>query len=243
MAQLQPQPSIRDSRTGALMQIIARLDALDLSPILVYRIDSVPDSALPWLAWQFDIQSPFWQLLDNPGRRVLLKEAIALHAARGTPWAIKTALASLGYPGATIQEGQNSWGGSGWPTSEGWAVNRIIVPLPPGGVGPGIAGIIECWNFFKPARSWLDTVHLISAPLSDTLKISDGTLVTGTSDELVLFDMLLTNELPDMSETMVRTPRHDSSYQYTGIEHGPAAVGLVDGALVSNGVPIEEGGD
>jgi hypothetical protein len=150
MADLAAQPSINDARTQALLALLQRLDAMDLTPLLVYRIDSVDASVLPWLAWQFDLNSEFWLLLDNVNQRTLLKEAILLHQRRGTPWAITTALASLGYPNATILEGQNSWGGSGWPATEGWAVNRIVIPIPTGGIPAGIpAQIIAAFNFFK----------------------------------------------------------------------------------------------
>ncbi len=62
MAQLTIQPSINDLRSRALLDLIERMDALDLVPILVYRLDSVPDSALLFLAWQFDLLAPQWQL-------------------------------------------------------------------------------------------------------------------------------------------------------------------------------------
>ena len=62
MAQLTIQPSINDERGRALLELIERMDALDLVPILVYRLDSVPDSALLLLAWQFDLVAPQWQL-------------------------------------------------------------------------------------------------------------------------------------------------------------------------------------
>jgi len=62
MAQLIIQPSINDTRSRALLDLIERMDALDLTPILVYRLDSVPDSALLFLAWQFDLVAPQWQL-------------------------------------------------------------------------------------------------------------------------------------------------------------------------------------
>lgn len=62
MAQLTIQPSINDERSRALLDLIERMDALDLTPILVYRLDSVPDSALLFLAWQFDLVAPQWQL-------------------------------------------------------------------------------------------------------------------------------------------------------------------------------------
>lgn len=63
MAELQIPPSIDDARSRALLELIGRLGALDLVPLLVYRIDSVPESALPYLAWQFDILSPLWQMI------------------------------------------------------------------------------------------------------------------------------------------------------------------------------------
>ena len=62
MAELNIQPSINDARSSALLVLLERLDNLDLVPILVYRLDSVPDSALTLLAWQFDMLDPEWQL-------------------------------------------------------------------------------------------------------------------------------------------------------------------------------------
>ncbi len=130
MGELQLPPSVRDTRGQAIEGIVNRLAQIDLSPILVYRIDSVPDSALPFLAWQFDVADALFQLLA-PGfdKRTLIKNAIALKRQVGTPAAIKTALANLGWTSATILEGQNSWGGTFWPANEGWAVCRILINL------------------------------------------------------------------------------------------------------------------
>jgi P2-related tail formation protein len=63
MPELSAAPSINDTRTQALLELIERLAALDLTTLLVYRIDSVVAAALPFLAWQFDILSPLWQLI------------------------------------------------------------------------------------------------------------------------------------------------------------------------------------
>lgn len=49
MAELNIQPSINDARSGALLVLLERLGNLDLVPILVYRLDSVPDSAMTLL--------------------------------------------------------------------------------------------------------------------------------------------------------------------------------------------------
>ena len=67
MAELNIQPSINDARSSALLVLLERLDNLDLVPILVYRLDSVPDSALTLLAWQFDMLDPEWQLAVQSG--------------------------------------------------------------------------------------------------------------------------------------------------------------------------------
>jgi P2-related tail formation protein len=67
MAELSIQPSINDVRSQALLVLLERLDALDLVPILVYRLESVPDSALIFLAWQFDMLDPEWQLAAATG--------------------------------------------------------------------------------------------------------------------------------------------------------------------------------
>jgi P2-related tail formation protein len=63
MPELSAAPSINDTRTQALLVLIDRLAALDLTTLLVYRIDSVIAGALPFLAWQFDILSSLWQLI------------------------------------------------------------------------------------------------------------------------------------------------------------------------------------
>ncbi len=61
MAELQIPPSINDTRSQALMTLVERLGAIDLTSLLVYRIDSVPGGAPTFLAWQFDSFSPLWQ--------------------------------------------------------------------------------------------------------------------------------------------------------------------------------------
>jgi|GEM_PF-1597094 len=127
MASLEPQPSIApDLRVQALMKLIARLDGIDLSPMLVYRIDSAPASAIPYLAWQFDVASPLWQLIEAIDQRSMIKAMAALHQTKGTPAAIKSALAALGWPQAQLLEGQQSWGGSSYPSSQGWAACRVM---------------------------------------------------------------------------------------------------------------------
>jgi hypothetical protein len=168
MPSLSLPPSVRDARGLGVEALVERLGALDLSSLLVYSIPTAPVSVMPFLAWQFDVISPFWQLLV-PGaavpaidgvlqkvvpvagvtsitdvgalisvdplieseaviaaadqsiavQRQVLEQALALHGKRGTAWAIKTAIAALGWPSAEILEGQESWGGNAYPASQG----------------------------------------------------------------------------------------------------------------------------
>jgi P2-related tail formation protein len=121
--------SINDTRTQALLALIQRLGNIDLSPILVYTLQNVPVSALPFLAWQFDILAPWWQLLSGPdSQQQLIQQAVDLHRYKGTPYAIQAIMSGLGFELPTIQEGQASWGGTSWPDTQGWAVFRIVVP-------------------------------------------------------------------------------------------------------------------
>src|SRR5438128_12377304 len=79
MAQLTIQPSINDARSNALLELIKRLGSLDLTPLLVYRLDSAPTDALTLLAWQFDILGPEWQLGAPTGESIdSLKDIDAL---------------------------------------------------------------------------------------------------------------------------------------------------------------------
>jgi Phage tail protein (Tail_P2_I) len=132
MPELAPPSSISDLRAQGIYAITARFGKLDLTPLLLYTITFAPDSALGWLAWQFDVADSLFQLIA-PGadQRQLISQAVPLKKVVGTPFAIKTALATLGWPGAVIQEGQNSWGGTTFPSDQGWAVCRIVINLAP----------------------------------------------------------------------------------------------------------------
>lgn len=137
MANLQLAPSVRDLRGEAIEAIANRTARIDLTPLFVYRIDSVPASALLFLGWQFDLLSPLWQLVApadpdlsvedaaTAAKRALLKSGIALHSKNGVVATLKRALASLGWPNAIVLEGQDSWGGDAYPSDQGWAVFRI----------------------------------------------------------------------------------------------------------------------
>ncbi len=84
-----------------------RLDGIDISPVLINLIDTVPASALPALAEQFDVLGFKGYKFANTesDKRDLIKRAVELHRYKGTPWAIKESLKSINIMDATILEG------------------------------------------------------------------------------------------------------------------------------------------
>ncbi len=97
---------IRGVSTEAFNELIDRIGTLDLTPILVYIIDSVNSSALPHLAEQFHVSGrEGWSLVSTEAeRRSLIKRAIELHRYKGTPWAVKQMLAVMGFSDTEIIE-------------------------------------------------------------------------------------------------------------------------------------------
>jgi P2-related tail formation protein len=287
MPELTPAPSINDTRTQALLVLIDRLAALDLTTLLVYRIDSVAPGALPFLAWQFDILSPLWQLIAPVGegidaltdidllidvdnliesggivselvlteesQRALLKNAIALHRFRGTPWAIKHALAALGWAQVSLLEGQLSWGGTAYPSNQGWAAFRVMIDLATGqGVSTGDPSTASAAvNFFKPARSWLDSVWFSPPAIFDSGPAPrDKFTLTG----IVKYQL---DSAPDPNDSALAfaiaaarltdaygpiAPEYNGHYRHSGITYGANQPEVADSALIVNGAAVLHGG-
>jgi hypothetical protein len=126
---LRPASVINDLRTQAHLALSARLQNLDLTPLLVMMLcANLPASILPYLVWQFDMMIPAAPLEAlGVSALTIIQNALALHRKLGTPWALKQALSLAGYPGATLLEGQSAWGGSSYPSSVGWAVFRVVL--------------------------------------------------------------------------------------------------------------------
>lgn len=96
---------IRDTSTLALNDLIDRMGTVDLTPLLVYLIDNVAASALPHLAEQFNVTGyeGWLQTTNTAERRALIKTAIAKHYYKGTPYAIKQAIADVGLAAVIIE--------------------------------------------------------------------------------------------------------------------------------------------
>lgn len=80
------------------------------------RSDAAPAHILPWLAWERHIDG--WEYaITEQDQRALIKNSIELHRYKGTPWAVETALANIGYPGSeTIEHSQTA---DAWATAGG----------------------------------------------------------------------------------------------------------------------------
>jgi P2-related tail formation protein len=288
MPELTPAPSINDTRTQALLVLIDRLAALDLTTLLVYRIDSVVAGALPFLAWQFDVLSPLWQLiapvatdggidaltnidllidvdnliesgglvsatvLSEDAQRSLLKNAIGLHRFRGTPWAVKQALASLGWAQVTLLEGQDTWGGTTYPSDQGWAVFRVMIDLAEGqGASSSDASTAAAAvNFFKPARALLDSVWFSPPAIFDAAPVPTDLLTLsgiakyeldlGPSPTDTLAFAIVEAPLTDAYGPIA--PAYDAHYLHSGITYGANQPVVADSALIVNGSAVLNGG-
>jgi P2-related tail formation protein len=180
--------------------IESRMNAIDLTPLLIYLVDIAPSEALYHLADQFNVLGfKGWFLCSNDDeRRSLIKRAIELHRYKGTPWAIKEALKSIGFYDAKIQEhaggifydgvndynGMSVYGGGGWAT---FRIQLLDLGETKGISTESLATIIQMINEYKNARSTLIGI-LFYATVSDIIEPNDDDLIgeiqTDEVDEL-----------------------------------------------------------
>lgn len=83
------------------------LDNIDLSVLLVQLADFAPAGALPYLAEQYNVLGVRGYALctTEAQRRALIKKAIEINRTIGTPYAIETAIVSVGYTNCIVTEG------------------------------------------------------------------------------------------------------------------------------------------
>lgn len=144
-----------------------RFSEIQLDRLLVYIIDTVDASALPWLAWQFDVLGYRGMRLaqTDAQQREVIKNAILLKRYAGTPWAVKNALKSIGYPDAVLVENA----GTG---AHGWAQFRIELDVGDNAISEDkINELIQMINIYKGTRN-----HLIA--LSYSIVFDDEVTVT-----------------------------------------------------------------
>jgi len=176
--------SVASDRGRAFEQLYERQLKIDLDILNVYDIDNVPESTLFDLADQFNVLGfRGWVLASTTEqRRQLVKNSIELHRVAGTPFAVKRALESVGYPNATIEENPGlRYDGSvqydGTQRYLGGQLGQFIVTLDSirGEVSTEkVALIIALINEWKNARSHLGDLRIGDISLFGNLLIYDG---------------------------------------------------------------------
>ncbi|MFJ4141408.1 phage tail protein [Pseudomonas sp. NPDC089734] len=136
--QLLPPALAGDERFVWLNELLnENIQQLDLNAMLVYLVDLAKPSLLPILAEQFSmLEEATWPVArSDDDRRALIKTAIMLHRYKGTPWAIKQALATIGYPVLELIEQspyQAEWIAAGGKTLDGtWLLDGAVSLTPP----------------------------------------------------------------------------------------------------------------
>ncbi|WP_434632064.1 phage tail protein [Chromobacterium sp. CV08] len=149
MPELLVPPLAGDARGRAFDALSARSAAFDLSPALIYLIDQAPAEILPLLAEQFNVVGPLWAYLpDEAAKRRAIKESVAWHRAKGSPWAVETALSWAGYA-AKVEDGSA-------PATR-WAEFQLELDAP--AAGDALQTVLELVRFAAPARSHLARLY------------------------------------------------------------------------------------
>jgi len=165
--------------------LVAELRQIDLSKLLVYLVDDVDASALPYLGAQFDClgYKGFKIAQDEAGQREIIKRAVELHRYKGTEWAILEALKSIGFSDVQlINTGFDHWAKFGvLLTTE----NLTITP-------ESFNDITAMIKEYKRAVCVLDAITIIilttdSLTTTDTGYVEQQILAT---DRLVLSEIL-----------------------------------------------------
>lgn len=186
-------------------------DNFDVTPMLVYSIDTVPAGVLIFLAQQFDLMGAAgWALAETEAeQRALIKSAIELHRFKGTVWSVKEAVKRVGYPNVEIVEhvsvdgvnydGQYLYDDTQTYGGGFWADFRVKIVVPDNkALGPyDKARIVQMVLEYKNVRSRLidvtfvltfadtlapdDTLDFYQDPLSDPDAMTPGIYYSGAS--------------------------------------------------------------
>lgn len=128
-----------DERFAMLLELLQdEFAKINVKAMAVYLVDQVMVSMLPVLADQFSLlDEAAWHLAESEeARRDLVKNAIHLHRAKGTPWSIHEVFRLLGFGRVRIQEGLAGISHNGVARRDGhyvhgdsrtWPIYRVIL--------------------------------------------------------------------------------------------------------------------
>lgn len=203
--------------------------------LLMYLIDQAPENALYYLARQFNVLGwKGWNLATtDQERRTLIKNAITLHRKKGTVFAIKEAVRSVGFENAEVREGvgveydgDHNHDGTITYAGGNWATFRVTIFV--GGdveINPQLSADLRALiGEYKNARSHLLDISF-HITLSDTL----------TPSESLEYD---DNELVD---ELLLGSNYDGVISYDGAATHNNGADLVNLRIFQNGILIEDG--
>lgn len=144
----------------ALDDSTARLATPPVEIPKLWQSQNCPITFLPWLAWT--VSSDEW--LDEwtaSQKRAVIAASYQVHAHKGTPYAILSALQALGYEFATVRESNGT--DLKWPLFD---VNLNIGSAPAPALVDKIKNTI---NRYKNARSVLNGLYYMSYLYDNTI--------------------------------------------------------------------------
>ncbi|HFY0461531.1 TPA: phage tail protein I [Escherichia coli] len=185
-----PPPLEGDISLRTLGRLAGRLDNIDLSVLMVFHVDIVDSSALPWLGEQFSLSGDGWELAESDDvRRMLIKAAIELHRYKGTPWSIREVIRRFGFGEVDLIEGTGRLSYDGNRSYNGlfvhgdaaaWAVYRVILKQPI--TNDQAAMLRQTLAAFAPARCHLASLEYQSVAIRyNNTAIHDGSYNHGSS--------------------------------------------------------------
>lgn len=185
-----PPPLEGDISLRTLGRLAGRLDNIDLSVLMVFLVDIVDSSALPWLGEQFSLSGDGWELAESDDvRRMLMKAAIELHRYKGTPWSIREVIRRFGFGEVDLIEGTGRLSYDGNRSYNGlfvhgdaaaWAVYRVILKQPI--TNDQAAMLRQTLAAFAPACCHLASLEYQSVAIRyNNTAIHDGSYNHGSS--------------------------------------------------------------
>lgn len=185
--------------------VAERWDNWDLSPFMVYLVDICDSSVLPYLADQFDIEglSGFEVASNDDERRELIKRSIALHKFIGTPWAIREACKTVGFPVIELNEGVTV----GEPTDHDWAQFSVFVLLAENkSITQNDYRKLKLFiEFYKNERSHLVELGYFVSPFEDDIQFTgrDKVRISAQTEVALLDEYVFNNPVEERSELFI----------------------------------------
>lgn len=151
-----------------LESAIAKVAGFDVRPEVIATLwdaDACPAPLLPWLAWALSVDE--WDdAWTEDQQRATIKGSIALHRKKGTPWAVRQALARIGLTRTALVER---------PDGAHWAEFDLDITVEDRPITEALhAQLLRILAAYKPARSHL---RYLAVALGTTAMVHAGCVV------------------------------------------------------------------